>query len=147
MAFIQNILDDARRRLAVLSRETPVCEVAAILADPNTPLVVICDSNGIAVGVASRADIVKVFAREGEAAHTLSAEAIMSAPVLSCRIDQTLQSVWTTMGARRLRCSPVLDEFGKPQGIVHARDIARALLAEATSEESLMRDYVLGIGY
>ncbi len=40
-----------------------------------------------------------------------------------------------------------VDEAGRPLGVVHARDVARALLDEVTYEEVLLRDYVLGIGY
>jgi CBS domain-containing protein len=58
-----------------------------------------------------------------------------------------LQSLWTEMGERSLRCVPVLDAAGRPFGIVHARDLARALLDEVTHEELMLRDYVLGIGY
>jgi hypothetical protein len=38
MILVQHILEDARRRLAVLSREALVSEAAEILASPNTPL-------------------------------------------------------------------------------------------------------------
>ena len=145
--LVQHILEDARRRLAVLSREASVCDAADILANANTPLVVVCDSEGVAVGVVSRTDIVKVFSRDrGDAVNT-NAEAIMTQPVSSCHVEQTLQSVWATMGARGLRCTPVLDNSGRPQGVLHARDIARALLDEVANEEELLRDYVLGIGY
>jgi CBS domain-containing protein len=147
MILVQHILEDARRRLAVLSREASVCDAAEILANANTPLVVVCDSEGIAVGVVSRTDIVKLFSRARGDAFNTNAEAIMTKPVHSCHVDQTLQSVWATMSARCLRCTPVLDNSRRPQGIVHARDIARALLDEVTNEEVLLRDYILGIGY
>ena len=147
MILVQHILEDARRRLAVLGREAPACEAADILADANTPLVVVCDSDGIAVGVVSRTDIVKLFSRARGDAFNTNAAAIMTAAVHSCHVDQTLQSVWEIMGRRRLRCAPVLDDSRRPQGVVHARDIARALLNEVTNEELLLRDYVLGIGY
>lgn len=147
MALVQHILEDARRRLAVLRRESPICEVAAILGNSDTPLVVVCDGQGILVGVVSRTDVVKVFGRAKGVAHTLNAEAVMTTRVLSCRMDQTLQSVWATLGTRGLRCSPILDDSGKPLGVVHARDVARVLLEEVENEEVLMRDYVLGIGY
>jgi CBS domain-containing protein len=147
MILVQHILEDARRRLAVLSREASVCDAAAILANANTPLIVVCDSEGIAVGVVSRTDVVKLFSRARGDAFNTNAEAIMTKPVCSCHVDQTLQSVWATMGARSLRCSPVLDNCRRPQGVVHARDVARALLDEVTDEEVLLRDYVLGIGY
>ena len=147
MVLIQHILEDARRRLAVLSREASVCDAADILANPNTPLVVVCDSEGIALGVVSRTDICKAFSRaRGDAVNT-TVEAIMTKSVFSCHVDQTVQSVWATMASRSLRCTPVLDDCRRPQGVVHARDMARALLDEATDEEVVLRDYVLGIGY
>ena len=51
------------------------------------------------------------------------------------------------LNARSLRCAPILDNEGRPLGVVHARDIARALIDEETHEEELLRDYVMGIGY
>ncbi len=147
MIFVQHILDDARRRLAVLSREASVSDAAEILTSPNIPLVVVCDGEGIAVGVVSRTDVLKALGRAKGDAFNTNAEAIMTKAFISCHVDQTLQSVWATLNARSLRCAPVLDDSRKPQGVVHARDIARALVDEVTSEELLLRDYVLGIGY
>lgn len=42
---------------------------------------------------------------------------------------------------------PVVDENSKPSGVVNARDALRALMAEEKYEASLLRDYVMGIGY
>jgi len=147
MILVQHILEDARQRLAVLREEAPACDAAEILGNASKPLVVVCDSNGVVVGVISKTDVVKAFSRARGEAHSLNAGSIMTRSVISCRVDQTLQSLWTTVGARRLRCTPVLDDSGKPLGIVHARDIARAILNEVSYEEELLRDYVLGIGY
>jgi CBS-domain-containing membrane protein len=92
-------------------------------------------------------DVVRAFNRVKGDALTANAASIMTAEFLSCHVDQTLQSVWTTLNARSLRCAPVLDQARRPQGVVHARDIARALIDEVTNEEALLRDYVLGVGY
>jgi CBS domain-containing protein len=145
--LVQHMLEDARRRLAVLSRQSSVFDAAGILADPNTPLAVVCDSEGIAVGVISRTDVIKLLCRARDDAFLMNADAIMTAPVLSCHRNHALQSVWETLSARGLRCAPVLDDAGRPEGVVHARDLLRALLSEVTSEEILLRDYVMGIGY
>jgi hypothetical protein len=32
-------------------------------------------------------------------------------------------------------------------GVLHARDILQVLLTESEDEESMLRDYVMGIGY
>jgi CBS domain-containing protein len=145
--MVHHILETARKRLAVLNREASVCDAAGILANPETPLVVVCDGSGTAVGVISRTDIIKPLARAGNAVFGLNAGAVMTAPVLSCRVEQTLQGVWTILNAQSFRCAPILDDEGRPQGVVHARDLALALLDEVTLEEELLRDYVLGIGY
>jgi CBS domain-containing protein len=147
MILVQHILEDARKRLAVLSREAPVSEAAEILANQNMPLVVVCDSEGTAVGVVSRGDIVRVLACAKADAHKMTTGATMTTSVLSCHVDQTLRQVWETMNARSLRSVPIFDDSGRPQGVVHARDLARALLDEVNEEEISLRDYVLGIGY
>jgi CBS domain-containing protein len=147
MMLVQHLLEAARKRLATLSRESGICDAAAILTNSNTPLAVVCDGEGIAVGVISRTDVVKALV--GATVDTLntSAEAMMTPCVLSCRTDQPLQEIWKLMNERALRCAPVLDSNGRPQGVLHARDLASALLEEATYEELLLRDYILGIGY
>jgi CBS domain-containing protein len=147
MNLVKHILENARRRLTVVGLDAPICDAARILIDPNTPLVVVCDGEGIAVGVISSIDLVRVLTRDDADAVRAKAESVMTRPIQSCDENQPLQALWETMGARSLRSVPVLDEAGRPRGVVHARDVARALLDEVTNEELLLRDYVLGIGY
>jgi CBS domain-containing protein len=108
---------------------------------------VVCDSDGIAVGVISSSHVIKVLATAGVDALGFNAGAIMTKPVLSCHVDETLQQVWAVMNSRTLPCAPILDDDGRAQGVVHARDIAIALLDEVNYEEVLLRDYVMGVGY
>jgi CBS domain-containing protein len=147
MILVQHILAAALGRLAVLSRGSLVCDAAAMLTKSNTPLVVVCDVEGVAVGVISRTDVVKVFTRASVDAFDTRADAMMTTPFLSCRGHQPLQQVWDLINTRSLRCLPVLDDGGRPQGVLHARDIASALIEDVTNEEGVLRDYVLGIGY
>lgn len=51
------------------------------------------------------------------------------------------------MGKRGFVHVPVLDEHSEPSGVVNARDALGVLLEEEQYEESLLRDYVMGIGY
>jgi CBS domain-containing protein len=144
MMLVQHILATAQQRLAVLSRNASVCEAAKMLL---TLLVVVCDDQGLAVGVVSRTDVIKAFSSGNDEAFNTNAGEIMSTPVYSCHIDQTLQSLWRSMGARGLRSAPVLDALARPLGVVYVRDVALALLEEVENEEGLLRDYIMGIGY
>jgi CBS domain-containing protein len=147
MILVKHILEAARKRLAVLSREASLFDAARILANRDTPLVVVCDSDGIAVGVISSSHVVNVLATAGVDALGFNAGAIMTEPVLSCHVNETLQQVWADMNSRTLPCAPILDDDGRAQGVMHARDVAIALLDEVNYEELLLRDYVMGVGY
>ena len=147
MILVKHILEAARKRLAVLNREASLFDAARILANRDTPLVIVCDSDGVAVGVISSNHIINVLATAGVDALSFNASAIMTKPVLSCRVDEKLQQVWAVMNSRTLPCAPILDDDGRAQGILHARDVAIALLDEVNYEEVLLRDYVMGVGY
>jgi CBS domain-containing protein len=147
MTFVKHVLEAARKRLAVLNREASLFDVARVLADLNTPLVVVCDSDGIAVGVVSSSHVINILASSGVDALGFNAGAIMTKPLLTCHADESLQQVWAVMNSRTLQCAPILDDVGRAQGVLHARDVAVALLDEVSSEEVLLRDYVMGVGY
>ena len=147
MILVKHILEAAQKRLVVLSQEASLFDAARILANRDTPLVVVCDSDDIAVGVIASSHVINVLATAGVDALGFNAGAIMTKPVLSCHVDETLQQVWAVMNSRTLPCAPILDDDGRAQGVVHARDVAIALLDEVNYEEMLLRDYVMGVGY
>jgi CBS domain-containing protein len=147
MILVKHILETAQKRLAVLSLEASLFDAARILKNRDTPLVVVCDSNGVAVGVIASGHILNALATAGADALSLNAGAIMTKPLLSCRPDEYLQQVWGAMTARTLPCAPILDDDGRVQGVLHARDVALALIDEVNYDEVLLRDYVMGVGY
>lgn len=149
MILVKHILEPARKRLAVLPQEASLFDAAKLLAnqETHTPLAVVCDSDGIAVGVLAPIHIVNILASQGVDALDLNAGAIMTKPALTCHIDEALEQIWAIMNSRTLPCAPILDDHGRAQGVLHARDVAIALLDEVNYDEALLRDYVMGVGY
>ena len=149
MILVKHILEPARKRLAVLSQEASLFDAAQILAnqDTHTPLAVVCDGDGVAVGVIAPIHIVNVLATAGVDALRFNAGAIMTKPALTCHIDEPLDQVWAVMTSRTLPCAPILDNGGRAQGVLYARDVAIALLDEVNYDEELLRKYVMGVGY
>jgi CBS domain-containing protein len=147
MILVKHILETAQRRLAVLSVQASLFDAARILTNRDTPLVVVCDGDGIAVGVISSGHVLNVLATAGVDAVGFNAGAIMSKPLLTCHVDECLQEVWAVMTSQTLPCAPILDDDGRAQGVLHARDVAIALIGEVNYEEVLLRDYVMGVGY
>ena len=125
---VRNILASTGRRLAILSWDAPVISAAVILARPDIPLVVVCDRMGVAIGVITRIDLIRQLTSGSEAALAVSAGAVMTQPVFACGENESLDCVWDELKARKLKCAPVLDDQRRPMGLIHAREIARALL-------------------
>ena len=71
----------------------------------------------------------------------------MTKPALACHIDEALDQVWAVMNSRSLPCAPILDDDGRAQGVLYARDVAIALIDEVNCDERLLRDYVMGVCY
>jgi CBS domain-containing protein len=147
MVLVKHVLEDAQKRLAVVNQEASIVDVAKILANRSTPLAVVCNGEGIALGVISQSHVVNALATAGVEALDYMAGAIMTKPLLYCRAEDPLEQIWAVMNSRTLPCAPVVDSDGRALGILHAREVAIALIDEGTYEEGLLRDYVMGVGY
>ena len=77
----------------------------------------------------------------------MAASSAMTRDVVVCRPGELLQDVWKRMKERKLENIPVVDQDYRLIGVLHARDILQVLLEESQDEESMLRDYVMGIGY
>jgi CBS domain-containing protein len=143
----EQMLSKARERLVTISGAASVKDAAMLMAKPHTDLVVVCGWNGEIQGVLTKTDIVGLVTRWVSGSCAARVDAIMTRDVASCRPDELLQSIWSMMKARGLQRIPILDDNRKPVGIIYARDALECLLGEVESEETLLRDYVMNVGY
>ena len=74
-------------------------------------------------------------------------DTIMVRDVVTCRSQEWLNEVWSRMKESGLQRIPVVDDDGRPLGIVYARDALLSLMGEMEQEGSLLRDYVMSVGY
>ncbi len=145
--FVAQMLPRARERLATISAAAPVKEAADLMSKPHVDLVVACGQDGGMVGVLTKTDIVGQIRQCSGSGCTAKVDTIMAQAVVSCRPEESLQDVWSVMKSRGLQRIPVLDEGEKPIGIIYARDALQCLLGAVESDESLLRDYVMDVGY
>ena len=143
----ERMMPRARERLVTISGSAPVKDAAALMAKPHTDLVVVCGQDGRMVGVLTKTDIVGQITRCVGNGCTARADTIMTRDVASCQTCEPLRDIWSMMKARRLQRISVVDQIGPPVGIISARDALQALLGEVESDETLLRDYVMNVGY
>jgi CBS domain-containing protein len=144
--YVERLLPAAREKLVTIADDAPLTEAANFLRK-GTDLVIVCGSAGLVTGVITKTDVVGQMSRCQGASCTMAASLAMTRDVVICRPDELLRDVWKRMKERKLKNIPVLGQDSRPLGVLHARDILQVLLEESEDEESILRDYVMGMGY
>ena len=144
--LVDQLLDQARDRFVTIPDDAPLIEAAKLLR-VGTDIVVVCDVAGMLAGVITKTDVVGQISQCQGASCVTPASLVMTRSVVTCSSGDWIHSVWITMKQRRLKNIPVIDTASRPIGVLNARDALEVLLGEAENEETLLRDYVMGIGY
>ena len=142
--FAEQMLPRARERLATIGAGAPVIQAADLMSKPHIDLLVVCNLAGGMVGVVTKTDIVGQIRQCSGGDCTAGVDTIMTRSVISCRPSDLLHDVWSVMKERGLQRIPIVDQGGKPIGIVYARDALQHLLGETENDEALLLDYVIG---
>ena len=132
-------------RLAAIATTTTVRTAANALSQLDLGMLVVCNEGGPVVGVVSKSDLVRHMARDGAAFAGITS--VMTRDVVTCSMRDDLQAAWTKMVDRSLQNLPVLNDEGRPIGVLDIRDALRALLDQEGQEERQLINYVAGIGY
>jgi CBS domain-containing protein len=145
--FVEKMASTARDRLVTVSHDAPLIEAARLLGTSNTDLVVVCGPGGRLSGVITKTDVVRQISRCQGSSCTVAVSAIMTDDVVFCRPTDQVSDIWAIMKDRRLKNIPVTDAASVPIGLLNARDALEVLLTEVEQEETLLRDYVMCVGY
>lgn len=137
----------ARLQLLTVGGDALLAQVAALMARSKTSKVVVCDTLGVASCVITESVLVHQLGFDQEKTFTTRANQVMSPEFSVCLLSDSLPDVLASMHQRGLVHVAVLDENRRPLGVLNARDGLRALVAQGHYEESLLRNYVVGIGY
>lgn len=145
--LVERLLPAAREHLATIGDDAPIIQAAKLLSGAHINLVVVCNSDGVMVGVLSRRDVVRQVGDCPGSGCTTTVSSVMTREVAACSPRDWLKDVWSIMKNRGLRHIPIVDKGSKPLGIIYARDALQTLLTEVQDEEELLRDYVMCAGY
>ena len=144
--LVKNLLPAARERLVTIVDDAPLIQAAKLLRT-GTDLVVVCASAGLLVGVITKTDVVSQISHCQGASCITAASLVMTRDVVVCQPGDWLREVWSTMKERGLKNIPITDQDSRPVGVLNARDALQVLLEKVENEESLLRDYVMCVGY
>src|ERR1044071_434652 len=86
----------------------------------------VIDENGRIVGVLTDRDALMAAFTHGEPLHAISAGSTMSADPFTCSPEDEIAAIEVEMSRRQIRRVPVVDDDGRPVGILSIDDLARA---------------------
>jgi predicted transcriptional regulator len=144
--FVESLLPTARERLATIQDDAPLIDAARLLGS-GIDMLVVCSAAGLLRGVITKTDVVAQISQCQGAGCVASSSVAMTQDVMLCRPGDLLEDLWRRMNERSLKNIPLVDQELRPLGVVNARDMLQAMLKESTTEEAMMRDYVMGFGY
>jgi predicted transcriptional regulator len=144
--LVDELLPAARDRLSTIGDDAPLIEAARRLRS-GVDILVVCSPAGLMRGVITKTDVVAQIGQCQGSACRSAASNSMARNVVSCRSGDSLEDLWNRMNERGLKNVPFVDQDFRPLGVLNARDMLQALLKESSWEESMMRDYVMGVGY
>ena len=145
--FVERLLPAAHEHLATVGDDAPVIQAAKLLGSAHINLVIVCNSEGVMVGVLSRRDVARQVSHCQGYSCTTAVSSVMTREVVACSPRDLLNDVWSIMKNRGLRHIPIVDKDSKPLGIIYARDALQTLLTEVQDEQQLLRDYLTCAGF
>lgn len=144
--LVERVVAKARERLVTVSYDAPLLEAARLLGG-SMDLLVVCGPDGLLKGVVTKTDIVRRIGEcQGSACH-IAMSSVMTHEVTICRPSDWLRDIWAIMKEQRLKNIPITDVGSRPLGVLSARDALESLKLEVEQEETLLRDYVMCVGY
>lgn len=137
---VARIINDKGRDVISVSAETSLAEIASILSQKRIGAVVVMKDEGIQ-GIISERDIIRALARHGGDALGMLAADWMTAKVVTCGPEDTIDDVMQIMTRGRFRHLPVV-KHDKLIGIISIGDVVKRRIEQVEQEADQIREYI-----
>lgn len=109
---------------------------AKLMWEHDIGVIPVVREDGKLAGLVTDRDICMAAYTQGRSLDQILVNAVMAKHVISARADQKLGDIERLMAAHQIRRLPIVDEDGKPVGVLSLNDIAM----EAVQPDTRMKD-------
>lgn len=138
---VAQLLGDKGHDVFSVQPHRTLAEAVRTLADRRIGAVVVTGADGGLLGILSERDIIRALAQSGPAALETPVSRAMTAKVVTCRTQTSIDELMEIMTSGRFRHVPVL-ENDRVAGVISIGDVVKYRLAEVEAESRAMRDYI-----
>ena len=137
--IVRDVLKSKGYRIETVSPYRQVDEILQIPDERNISSVVVVDSEGKALGIATDRLLIGRLARRVSGALRLTAAEVMDAPAPTCAPDDAIQDALSIMTERRVR-HLLVGSASEPIGLVSIGDLVKFRLKDRELETRVLRE-------
>ena len=140
MRKVRHLLEAKAPEVFAIGPDAPVIDAIRLMAEKGIGAVVVMQSGRLA-GILSERDYARKIVLQGRASHDTPVRDIMTAKVVTVRLDDTIDHCMQLVTDRRIRHLPVL-ERDAVLGVVSIGDLVRAVIEDQQVEIAQLQRYI-----
>lgn len=141
MRSVKQLLEGKSPGVISVDADDPVLTAIHAMADHHIGAVLVLRGGALA-GILSERDYARKVILKGRSSSETAAWEIMSAPVVTVALHDTLDGCMRLMTDRRIRHLPVLDG-GAVVGVLSIGDLVKAVIEEQQQEIAQLQHYIV----
>jgi signal-transduction protein with cAMP-binding, CBS, and nucleotidyltransferase domain len=140
VTVVRQLLDRKGRAIFSVEPQAPVLEAVRAMAAHHVGALLVMQDAKLA-GIVSERDYARKVILMGRSSADTPVRDIMSSPVITVSLDDTVQRCMQLMTDKRVRHLPVI-EGGKVVGMVSIGDLVKAVIAEQQQQIEQLESYI-----
>ncbi len=140
---IREILQTKGSAVITITPDASVRDLVVLLKEHNLGAVVVSTDGAALDGIVSERDIVRALAVDA-AVLSASVSDVMTAGVRTCQLNDSVESLMSTITDHRIRHLPVVDDDGNLSGIISIGDVVKSTITQLEFERDQLQGYVSG---
>ena len=140
MITVRHLLDRKGRAIFAVGPEEPVLEAIRLMAEHHVGALLVMNGDELA-GIVSERDYARKVILKGRSSADTPVAQIMSSPVITVSLTNSVQECMQLVTAHRLRHLPVVDGK-KVVGIVSIGDLVKAVMEEQQQTIEQLESYI-----
>jgi CBS domain-containing protein len=140
MTSVRMLLDRKGRATYSVEAQAPVLEAIRLMAEHHVGALLVMKGAALE-GIVSERDYARKVILRGRSSSDTPVRDIMSSPVLTVSLDDTVEKCMQLMTERRVRHLPVVDG-GRVIGMVSIGDLVKAVIAEQQQQIEQLESYI-----
>jgi len=140
MATARHLLDRKNRAIFSIGPDEPVLEAIRLMAEHHIGALLVMKSDEL-VGIVSERDYARKVILKGRSSADTPVSQIMSSPVVTVSMSNSVQECMQLMTARRIRHLPVV-EGRRVVGMISIGDLVKAVMEEQQQTIEQLESYI-----